>query len=94
LLKCGGTKLGKRGKLIYKIISGVYDNNILFDEMCNLLYYFGFSLRVKGSHYIFYKDDIEEIINIQSMNGKIKMYQVKHIRDIIIKYNLGGSLDV
>jgi predicted RNA binding protein YcfA (HicA-like mRNA interferase family) len=37
----------------------------------------GFELRIKGSHHIFTKEGIDEIINIQPKNGKAKPYQVK-----------------
>jgi len=78
-----------------KILQGTVDNNIQFDELCNLLLYLDFIMRTKGSHHIFYKDNIEEIINIQpKKDGKAKAYQVQHIRDIITKYKLGGRINV
>ena len=43
---------------------------------------------IKGSHHIFFKSGIEEIINIQPDNGKAKAYQVKQIRELIVKYKL------
>ena len=45
--------------------------------------------RTKGSHHIFVKIDIEEIINIQPIKSKAKAYQVKQVRNIILKYRLG-----
>ena len=86
--------MGQREKLIIKILTGTNDQNIPFDSVCNLLANFGFSLRVKGSHHIFFREDVEEILNIQSKNGKAKAYQVKQIRNIIIKYKLGGDVNV
>lgn len=53
----------------------------------------GFELRQKGSHYILTKDGIEEIINLQPKNGKAKAYQVKQVREIIIKYSLNSTKD-
>jgi hypothetical protein len=51
--------------------------------------YLGFSERIKGSHHIFFKKNISEIINLQSLkSGKAKAYQVKQVRNIIIKYEL------
>lgn len=41
----------------------------------------------------FYSDRIEEIINIQEQNGKSKQYQIKQIREIILKYKLEVSKD-
>jgi predicted RNA binding protein YcfA (HicA-like mRNA interferase family) len=86
--------VGQREKLVIKILSGTGDDSIRFDELCGLLNSFRFSLRIKGSHNIFYRDDVEEIINIQPKNGKVKPYQVKQIRNIIIEYKLGGELNV
>lgn len=47
--------------------------------------------RIRGSHHIFTKEGIEEILNLQSLQGKAKTYQVKQIRDVILKYKLGGQ---
>jgi predicted RNA binding protein YcfA (HicA-like mRNA interferase family) len=78
----------KISKLVEKIIMGHSDHNIKFNELCNLLTKLGFELRIKGSHYIFYRQDIQEIINIQEKNGYSKAYQVKQIRELIINYKL------
>ena len=50
----------------------------------------GFNERIQGSHHIFTKEGIEEIINLQPNQGKAKNYQIKQIRDLILKYKLGG----
>ena len=83
--------MGKYEKLLQRILSGTSDNNIKFSELCQLLKKLGFSERIKGDHYIFTKDNIEEIINIQPKNNKAKGYQIKQIRNIIVKYRLGDS---
>jgi predicted RNA binding protein YcfA (HicA-like mRNA interferase family) len=75
-------------KLIAKILTGTSDANIAFDELCSLLKSFGFEKRVKGSHHIFYKGDVDEIINIQPDGAKAKPYQVKQVREIIVKYKI------
>jgi predicted RNA binding protein YcfA (HicA-like mRNA interferase family) len=77
--------MGQREKLIIKILGGAQDNNIPFDDACNLLSHFGFEKRFKGSHRIFYKDGVEDILNLQPKNGKVKPYQVKQIRKIMIE---------
>ncbi|ERT09215.1 ycfA-like family protein [Lyngbya aestuarii BL J] len=59
--------------------------------MCQLLRRLGFEERVRGSHHIFSKEGIEEIMNIQPKGSKAKPYQVKQVRTIIIKYQLGGQ---
>lgn len=48
----------------------------------------------KGSHHIYYREDIPEIVNIQPNGSKAKPYQVKQVRQIIVKYKLGGDLNV
>ncbi len=66
-----------------------YSNaNTAYEELIKLLIRFGFNERIKGSHHIFYKEGIAEILNLQSKSGKAKPYQVKQIREIIVKYNL------
>ena len=80
--------MGKYNKLIQKIISRKNDQNITFSELCNLLSKLGFKQRIKGDHHIFYKDGIEEIINIQPKGNLAKPYQVKQIRNIILNYKL------
>ena len=51
----------------------------------------GFGERVRGSHHIFWKEGVEEILNLQPKGGKAKPYQVKQVRHVILKYKLGGS---
>ena len=80
--------MGKASKLLEKILNGRSDHNIKYNELCNLLTKLGFEVRIKGSHYIYYKESIQEIINIQEIGGHSKAYQVKQIREIIINYKL------
>ena len=83
--------MGKYEKLRQKILSGISDSNIKFSELCNLLIRLGFSKRMRGDHYIFTKDGVEKIVNIQPINSKAKAYQVKQIRNIILVYRLGDK---
>lgn len=80
-------------KIINKILTGISDKNINFIETVNLLIKMGFSRRIKGDHHIFTKDGIEEIINLQPDGNKTKSYQVRQIRNIILKYKLGDKID-
>ena len=83
--------MGKYEKLLQRILAGTSDNNIKFSELCQLLKKLRFEERVRGDHYIFTKDNIEEIINIQPKGSKAKGYQVKQIRNLIVKYRLGDN---
>jgi len=78
----------KHKKLALKILGGSSDKNIPFSELCELLKYLGFQIRIKGDHYIFYKDGVSEIINLQPLQNKAKPYQVKQTRNLLIKYKL------
>jgi predicted RNA binding protein YcfA (HicA-like mRNA interferase family) len=80
--------MAKLEKLILKILSGMADKNIRFEELRSILKNLGFEERIKGSHHIFTRKDVEEIINIQSDGGNAKPYQVKQVRGIITHYKL------
>ena len=81
--------MSKHEKLLLKILGGISDANIPFDGLCGLLKNVGFDERIRGSHHIFTKDSIEEILNLQPKGSKSKPYQVKQVRNVIIKYKLG-----
>jgi hypothetical protein len=44
--------MGKKEKILLKILRGTSDANISFNDLCLLLYYLGFDERVKGSRHI------------------------------------------
>jgi len=84
--------MSEHEKLLFRILRGTSDGNIPFDGMRSLLRGLGFQERIHGSHHIFTKEGIEEILNLQPKDGgKAKPYQVKQIRQVIIKYHLGGQ---
>ena len=83
--------MGNYERLIQQIVGGRADANIAFGDLCNLLLRYGFEMRVSGSHHIFRKAGIEEKINLQKDGNKAKPYQVKQIRQIILKYKIGGQ---
>jgi len=49
--------------------------------------------RVRGDHHIFVKEGVTEILNLQPRGVQAKPYQVKQVRNIILKYGMGGRLD-
>jgi len=83
--------MSRKDKLLNKILRGTSDANVQFDDLCQLLRQLGFDERVKGSHHIFTKDELPEILNIQPKDAKAKSYQVKQVRDIILKYKLADG---
>ncbi|KOP26246.1 toxin HicA [Hapalosiphon sp. MRB220] len=85
--------MSQQDKLLAKILSGTSDANISFEQLCKLLSRLGFDERIRGSHHIYTKEGIEEILNLQPKQGKAKAYQVKQVREVIFKYQLGGQDD-
>jgi predicted RNA binding protein YcfA (HicA-like mRNA interferase family) len=85
--------MSKLEKVLDKVLRGTSDTNIDFEELCQLLYAFGFVERIRGSHHIFVKDNVVEIINLQSQGSKAKPCQVKQVRNLILKYKLAGEND-
>ena len=73
-------------------MSGTKDKSILFADLRTVLDRLGFQCRIKGDHFIYTKYGVEEIINIQPVGNQAKPYQVKQVRNIILKYQLGGDL--
>jgi predicted RNA binding protein YcfA (HicA-like mRNA interferase family) len=63
--------------------------NVRFKEICKVAEAFGFIMRTgKGSHHIFTRPGVEELLNFQNVKGKAKPYQVKQLIKIIEKYGL------
>ncbi len=76
-------------KILKKILLGSSDKNIKFDDLRKIIIALGFNEKIKGDHHIFWKDKIEEIINLQPLkDGRAKPYQVKQVRELIFKYKL------
>lgn len=83
----------RRG-ILTRILSGNSDRNIRFAELCGVLTRLGFDERTRGSHHIFTRDGVEEIVNLQPREGGMaKPYQVRQVRGLIAKYKLVEELD-
>ena len=85
--------MASHDRLLARILRGSSDANIPFDQFCKLLRRLGFDERIKGSHHIFTKKGIPEILNLQPKKSKAKVYQVRQVRNIILKYRLIGDQD-
>ena len=75
-------------KTFGRLLSGVADAGIRFDDLCQLLERLGFDKRVRGSHHLFRKNGVEEMINLQRSGTNAKPYQVKQVRAAILKAKL------
>jgi hypothetical protein len=88
----GCALVGSRRKLYDRIVGGRSDANIPFEQTRSMLLHLGFKERVRGSHHIFNREGIEELIDIQKVGGECKPYQVKQMRAVLKKYNLRKEL--
>ena len=76
-------------KVYTAIMSGKSDNNIKYTDFQNIIIDLGFKFRrYNGSHEIYYHFGIKERMNIQKDGNKAKEYQVKQLRNIILKHKL------
>ncbi|MCC6422731.1 MAG: type II toxin-antitoxin system HicA family toxin [Phycisphaerales bacterium] len=82
--------MGSAGKILERILRGQSDANIAFRDVRNLLLYMGFEERISGSHHIFRKQGIRQLINLQKDGNRAKPYQIRQIRHIILEYKLTG----
>ena len=82
--------MGTRDDLLKAILGGRSDANIAFTGLCNLLRRLGFEQRIRSSHHLFTMEGVEEILNLQPKGAKAKPYQLRQVRNVILKYKLGG----
>jgi hypothetical protein len=76
-------------KILEKVLDGRSDQNISFDDLCYVLDRAEFSFRqAGGSHKIYFKDGIPEIINVQPKGKLAKAYQVKQVRELLVRYKI------
>ncbi len=85
--------MARADKVLERILLGTSDASISFSDLRGLVVRLGFSERIRGSHHIFWKDGVEEILNLQPKGNKAKPYQVKQVRHVILKYRLGEKAD-
>lgn len=79
-------------KLLLQILRGTADANVSFEGLRSLLRALGFEERIGGSHHLFRRVGVEEKINLQREGSKAKVYQVRQVRAVILKYNLAEEL--
>ena len=80
----------QKDRILSQILDGRSDANVNFNELLSLLRSLGFGERIRGSHHIFTREDVQEIMNLQPKGAKAKAYQVKQVRQVLVKYRLGG----
>ncbi len=78
-------------KALDRILRGTSDANTRFDELCDVLKNLGFQERIRGDHHIFSREGTAEILNLQPKGRQAKPYQVRQVRNVILKHRLGGE---
>ena len=74
-------------KLLEKVLAS--PKNVRFKDMAALVEAFGFQLsRVKGSHHIFVRSGVVELVILQNVDGKAKPYQIRQFLQLVEWYNL------
>ena len=86
--------MSRRQKLLTQLLSARHDPHLDFNALCLLLETLGFVKRVRGSHHLFGRTGVAELINLQPSAGNtVKAYQVKQVRAILLKYRAELGLD-
>jgi virulence-associated protein VapD len=77
--------------VLLRVLRGSSDAGIRFDDLRAVLRRLGFVERIRGSHHIFTREDVDEILNLQSRGSMAKPYQVKQVRKMPVQYKLGDE---
>jgi predicted RNA binding protein YcfA (HicA-like mRNA interferase family) len=83
--------MSRLDKLLLKLLRGTSDASFAFDDLRYILERLGFTERITGSHHIYRRAGVEERLTLQPKGKDAKSYQVKQVRDLIVKYGIGGE---
>jgi predicted RNA binding protein YcfA (HicA-like mRNA interferase family) len=83
--------MGEHEELRLRILRGKSDANVDFDDLRRMLQWLGFQERTRGSHHIFRRQGVRELINLQREGSKAKVYQVRQVRQVLLRYGLEGE---
>jgi hypothetical protein len=83
----GGRSAVNKRKLLAKAMNSPH--NLGFPDFLALIEAFGFVLlRQRGSHHIFARPGLVEIMDVQPQGGKAKAYQVKQLIELVTRHGL------
>jgi predicted RNA binding protein YcfA (HicA-like mRNA interferase family) len=69
-------------KTLAKVLGGMSDENIPFDDLCRMLTYLGFAGRIRGSHHVYFRKGFAAV-NVQPNGRMAKNYQVRQVREAL-----------
>ncbi len=76
--------MSRKDKRFRRLMGGDAISGIRFDDLRAMLRSCGFEERVRGSHHIFTRGDIADILNLQARpDGYAKRYQVVQVRELL-----------
>ncbi|MDP1547212.1 MAG: type II toxin-antitoxin system HicA family toxin [Anaerolineales bacterium] len=79
--------MAKLKKILTKVLAG--SKNIAFNDFVLLVEGFGFRLsRTSGSHHIFIRSKVKELVNLQNVKGQVKPYQIRQFMELVERYAL------
>ena len=79
--------MSQRQKFLALLLAGQHYQSLDFSALCTLLEALGFTKRINGSHHLFGRAEIPDIINLQpAVGNKVKPYQARQVRNILLKY--------
>ena len=81
--------MARKKRILRQVLGGHSDANVRFDALRHLLREQGFAERQRGSHHIFRKDGVPELLVLQRDGSHAKPYQVRQVRKVILDYRLG-----
>jgi hypothetical protein len=83
-----GNGLVSRRKLLEKLAQG-HVKNVSFRDFVTLVEGFGFrEVRQQGSHHVFARAQVSELLNLQEVRGEAKPYQIRQFLRLVERYNL------
>ena len=83
--------MSRAEKTLAQVLSRTADANVDFDDLRHLLANLGFLERIRGSHHIFRRAGVADMVNLQRDGANAKPYQVRQVRNVILQYRLAES---
>ena len=65
--------MARSEKILDQILRGTSDANISFAGLRGALRRLGFGERIRGSHHVFWRDGVAEILNLQPKGSKANL---------------------
>ena len=78
----------KPSRLLLRLSGGAV-TNVDFSDAQLLLEALGFEeVRVTGSHHVYVRLDVPELVNLQNRRGQAKPYQLRQLISLVKRYNM------